>query len=197
LPDEASLAAMIAKALGHVIVNEKTNSGLAFSDWMIRFDESKTFKHFDFDRSVDEDTKASAKAAELLSNSPYKGQLHTAEIFIAELQKRSKEIPNLISPRLGGSIAIRPPVPPDTEDKLGPNQVAAMPLGGRVKMDPWDDTLAMLKSKPLGTLTEHDKMPFEVTPFVIYLTRVGSEPKTSEYRAGPQEESRVQIPHAE
>ena len=196
LPDEASLAAMIAKELGHVIVDEKTAPGFAFYDWMIRFDESKTFKHFDFDRGVDEDAKASAKAAELLSNSPYKGQLQTAEMFIAELQKRSKEIPNLISPRLGGSILVRPSVAPDTEDKPGANQVVAMPLGGRVKMDPWDDTLNMLKSKPLGTLTEHDKMPFEVTPFVIYLTRVGSEPKTSEYSARPQQESRAQVPHA-
>jgi hypothetical protein len=197
LPDEASLATMIAKELGHVIVDEKMNTGFGFYDWMIRFDESKTFKHFDFDRNVDEDTKASAKAAELLSNSPYKGQLQTAGMFIAELQRRSKEIPNLISPRLGGSIAVRPPVAPDTEDKPGENQVVAMPLGGRVKMDPWDDTLDMLKSKPLGTLTEHDKMPFEVTPFVIYLTRVVSEPaKISEYRARPQE-SGVQAPHAE
>jgi hypothetical protein len=198
LPDEASLATMIAKELGHVIVDEKTNTGFGFYDWMIRFDESKTFKHFDFDRSVDEDTKASAKAAELLSNSPYKGQLQTAGMFIAELQRRSKEIPNLISPRLGGSIAVRPPVAPNTEDKPGENQVVAMPLGGRVKMNPWDDTLDMLKSRPLGTLTEHDKMPFEVTPFVIYLTRVVGEPaKISEYSARPQQQSGVQAPHAE
>jgi len=198
LPDEASLATMIAKELGHVIVDEKTNTGFGFYDWMIRFDESKTFKHFDFDRSVDEDTKASAKAAELLSNSPYKGHLQTAGMFIAELQRRSREIPNLISPRLGASIAVRPPVAPNTEDKPGENQVVAMPLGGRVKMDPWDDTLDMLKSRPLGTLTEHDKMPFEVTPFVIYLTRVGSEPtKISEYNTRPQQQSGAQAPHAE
>jgi hypothetical protein len=198
LPDEASLATMIAKELGHVIVGEKTNTGFGFYDWMIRFDESKTFKHFDFDRSVDEDTKASAKAAELLSNSPYKGQLQPAGMFIAELQRRSKEIPNLISPRLGGSIAVRPPVAPNTEDKPGENQVVAMPLGGRVKMNPWDDTLDMLKSRPLGTLTEHDKMPFEVTPFVIYLTRVVSEPaKISEYSARPQQQSGMQAPHVE
>jgi len=198
LPDEASLAAMIAKALAHVIVDEKPNSGFAFYDWMIRFDESKTFKHFDFDSGADEDTKASAKAGELLSNSPYKGQLQTAEMFIAELQRRSKEIPNLISPRLGSSIVIRPPVAPDTEDKPGENQVVALPLGGRVKMNPWDDTLEMLKSKPLGTLTGGDKMPFEVTPFDIYLTRVGSEPaKISEYDARPQEIVGVQGSHAE
>jgi hypothetical protein len=88
-------------------------------------------------------------------------------------------------------------VAPNTEDKPGENQVVAMPLGGRVKMNPWDDTLDMLKSRPLGTLTEHDKMPFEVTPFVIYLTRVVSEPaKISKYSVKPQESS-VQGPHAE
>jgi hypothetical protein len=198
LPDEASLAAMIAKALAHVVVDEKTDQGFGFYDWMLRFDESKTFKHFGFDRGPDEDAKATAKAGELLSNSPYKGQLQTAEMFIAELQRRSKEIPNLISPRLGSSILMRPPVAPDTEEKPGENQVVALPLGGRVKMNPWDDTLDMLKSKPVGTLTAHDKMPFEVTPFFIYLTRVGSEPaKISENSARPGGESRVQTPNAE
>ena len=29
----------------------------------------------------------------------------------------------------------------------------------------------MLKSKPVGTVAEREKMPFEVTPFVLYLTR--------------------------
>jgi hypothetical protein len=187
LPDEASLAVMIAKELGHVIVGQKADTRFGFFDWMIRFDERKTFKHFDFDRSVDEDEKASAKASELLRNSPYKGQLQTAEMFLAELQKRAKEIPNLISPRLGGSILVRPSVAPDTEDKPGAKQIVAMPLGGRVKMDPWDDTLDMLKSKPLGDITERDKMPFEITPFFPYLTRVGGGPtKASEYRVRPQ-----------
>ncbi len=38
-------------------------------------------------------------------------------------------------------------------------------------MDPWDDQLEMLKSKPTGTVAEREKMPFEVTPFMLYLTR--------------------------
>jgi hypothetical protein len=29
----------------------------------------------------------------------------------------------------------------------------------------------MLKSKPVGTVAEREKMPFEVTPFMLYLTR--------------------------
>jgi hypothetical protein len=38
-------------------------------------------------------------------------------------------------------------------------------------MDPWNDQLEMLKSKPVGTVAEQEKMPFEVTPFMLYLTR--------------------------
>jgi hypothetical protein len=38
-------------------------------------------------------------------------------------------------------------------------------------MDPWNDELEMLKSKPVGTVAEREKMPFEVTPFMLYLTR--------------------------
>ena len=29
----------------------------------------------------------------------------------------------------------------------------------------------MLKAKPVGTVAEREKMPFEVTPFMLYLTR--------------------------
>jgi len=192
LPDEASLAAIIAKELGHVMLDRKTDTRFAFYDRLIRFDEKKTFQHFDFVRSREEVSAAGAKAAELLKNSPYKDQLRTAGMFIAELQKRSREIPNLISPRLGDSILIKPPVAADTEDKPDANQIVALPLGGRVKLDPWDDTLNLLKSQPVGSITEREKMPFEITPFVLYLTRVGSgPPKTTEYNGSPHPDSSV------
>jgi len=36
----------------------------------------------------------------------------------------------------------------------------------------------------VGNVTSREKMPFEVTPFMIYLTRVGAEnPKSSELGA--------------
>ncbi len=53
-----------------------------------------------------------------------------------------------------------------------------MPLGGRVKVDPWNDNLEMLKSKPVGAVAEREKMPFEVTPFILYLTRQGDHAET-------------------
>ena len=42
-------------------------------------------------------------------------------------------------------------------------------------MDPWNDKLEMIKSKPVGTVAEREKMPFEVTPFMPYLTRFGTD----------------------
>jgi hypothetical protein len=198
LPDEASLAAMVAKELGHIMLDKKSSTPFGFYDWMNRFDEKHTFQHLDFARSREEDEAASTKAADLLKNSPYKDQLRTAEMFIAELQKRSREIPNLISPRLGGFILSKPSVRADTEDKPEANQIVALPLGGRVKLDPWDDTLDLLKTKPVGSITEREKMPFEITPFVLYLTRVSPEPpKASQFNASPRLESSVRMQQTE
>jgi hypothetical protein len=189
---------MLARELGHVVLGQKMDTRFAFYDRVIRFDEKKTFEHFDFLRSREEDAAAAAKAAELLRNSPYRNQLRTAEIFIAELQKRSREIPNLISPRLGESILVKPAVAADTEDKPEANQIVALPLGGRVKLDPWDDTLDLLKTKPAASITEREKMPFEITPFILYLTRVsGGNPKISQYNGVTHPESGVPPSHNE
>ncbi len=187
LPDEASLAAMLAKEMGYVLTTRKqVDTRFAFYD-RLQFDENTIFRHFDFERKPEEDAAASAKAAELLNNSPYKDQLGSAEMFLAELQQRSSDIPNLISPRMGDAGMLMLPVTAKTEAGDSARHIVALPLGGRVKLDPWDDTLALLKSNNPGALTDRDKMPFEVTPFVLYLTRVGAEnPKTSELNATPR-----------
>ncbi len=187
LPDEPSLAAMLAKEMGYILTSrKKVDTRLAFYD-RLQFDEKRIFQHFDFERKPAEDTAASAKAADLLKNSPYKDQLGTAEMFMAELQERAREIPNLISPRVGDAGLLRLPVAAKTEEGESARHVVALPLGGRVKLDPWDDTLALLKAKTAGTVPDREKMPFEVTPFEIYLTRVGAEnPKTSGLNAAPR-----------
>jgi hypothetical protein len=184
LPDEPSLAAMLAKELGYIILDQgKFDTQFAFYD-RLRFDDTKTFQHFDFARKPEQDAAASAKAAELLKNSPYKDQLATAEMFVAELQARSREIPNLISPRVGDAGLIKLPVAAHADESAAAGHIVALPLGGRVKLDPWDDSLQLLKAKPMGTVSDREKMPFEITPFMIYLTRVGSEsPKASEFGA--------------
>ena len=174
LPDEASLAAMLAKELGVVMLGHKADPHFAFNDRLLHFDEKTTFQHFNFIHDPEDDAKASAKALELLKNSPYKDQLNTPESFIAELQQRAREIPNLISPRLGDAKLLQLPVDPKPEAQTSASHIVALPIGGRIKVDPWSDRLDLLKSKPAGSVAEREKMPFEITPFVLYLTRVGS-----------------------
>ena len=49
---------------------------------------------------------------------------------------------------------------------------AVASLGGRIKLEPWDDQLTLLKPQAEGgTVAEYEKMPFEVAPFLLYLTR--------------------------
>ncbi len=183
LPDEASLGAMVAHEMSHVVLGHRIDSQYAFFDRLL-FDEKDTFRHFGFARTQTEEEAANTKANELLKSSPYKDQLTTAKLFLDALQNRQKDIPNLISPHLGDRVPVnmglasaassqKPGDPSAAADPKAPpqTQIVALPLGGRIKMDPWNDKLEMLKAKPVGAVAEREKMPFEVTPFMLYLTR--------------------------
>ena len=176
LPDEASLATMLAHELSHVVLGHRVDSQYAFFDQLL-VEDKDTFRHFGFARTPEEEAQANAKAIQILNNSPYKNQLGNAGLFLQALESRQKEIPNLISGHLGNRVPnmadLKSTVPVDP--KQNPQKIAALPLGGRVKVDPWNDTLSLIKSKPVGTVAEREKMPFEVTPFMPYLTRYGSE----------------------
>jgi hypothetical protein len=173
LPDNASFATMLAQEMAHIVLGHKVDTQYAFFDRVLAFDEKQTFQHFGFARTKDEDEAASVKAAELIRNSIYKDQLKTTELFLGELQVRAKEIPNLINPKLGNSVLARPVVQ-SANSSSTPDQIVALPLGGRVKLDPWDDKLELMKNKSAGNVSEREKMPFEVTPFMPYLMRESS-----------------------
>jgi hypothetical protein len=92
------------------------------------------------------------------------------------LRQRSSQIPGLINPRLGNTVFANSAVAADTEDKPAANEIDALPLGGRVKIDPWNDGLTLLTRAPVGNISDRDKMPFEITPFMLYLTREAPQP---------------------
>jgi hypothetical protein len=191
LPDEASLATIIAHELGHVVLGHRMDTTFAFFDQLL-VDDKDTFRHFGFARTQEEESAASAKAAQLLANSPpaYKDHLANAALFLSALQARQKEIPNLIAAHLGDKVAtiaeIKTAVAPaaDADAKKNPQMIAALPIGGRVKLDVWFDRLELIKSKPVGTVAEREKMPFEVTPFMPYLTRYNAEAKPTNASTG-------------
>src|ERR1019366_10534016 len=100
-------------------------------------------------------------------------QPETAQLFLQMLHNRSKDIPNLISPHLGDrvltswAITSATPAAQPAAAKPAANVIAALPLGGRIKIEPWNDQLRMLKFKPLGAVAEYEKIPFEVIPFLL------------------------------
>src|ERR1700687_3338641 len=105
LPDEASLATVIAHELSHVVLGHRMDSNFAFFDQLL-IEDKDSFRHFGFARTPDEEYAASEKAAQLLNNSPYKNQLGNAALFLTALEARQKEIPNLISPHLGNRVPV-------------------------------------------------------------------------------------------
>jgi hypothetical protein len=176
LPDEASLATIISHELSHVVLAHRLDSTYAFFDQLL-IEDKDTFRHFGFARTPDEEKAANTKALQILANSPYKNQLGNAGLFLTALGTREKEIPNLISPHLGDRVPIVGDLKSTTpvDPKQNTQMIAALPIGGRVKMDPWNDKLELIKSKPVGNVAEREKMSFEVTPFMPYLTRFGSD----------------------
>ena len=187
LPDEASLAAVLAHEMGHILLGHKFDTKYAFSDRMF-FPDNQVFQRIDIKHTPKEEADADAKAAELLQNSPYKDKLASPGLFLAALQQTAPHLPNLLTANLGSSI-----VHQSKESKHEPGtttlrmsnlqsnapklensdikQIAALPLGGRIKMDPWTDRIEISKAKSVSPLSAHDKMPFEITPIFPYLTR--------------------------
>ena len=179
LPDEATLAAILAHELAHVVLGHPMDTEFAFYN-RLRVDEKDTYRRFGVSRPRDEERAANQKGAELLMKSPYKDQLNTAQCFLQALHSRSKEIPNLVRPHLGNSILTNwtvakgaPCAQPSTGQTANVTTAAfvvALPLGSRIKVDPFDDQLHLLKFKAARPTAESEKMAFEVTP-TVYLTR--------------------------
>jgi len=183
LPDEASLATVIAHELAHVVLGHRMDTTYAFFDQLL-VDDKDTFRHFGFARTPAEEDAANKKAGELLANAlkdpqvAKNWQMTNASLFFKALQTRQKEIPNLISAHLGDRVpGIADVKAPEADPKQNPQTIAALPIGGRVKLDVWYDRLELIKSKPIGAVAEREKMPFEVTPFMPYLTRFNDTSK--------------------
>jgi hypothetical protein len=180
LPDEASLAMVLAHELSHIVLGHHFDTKLAFNDKLF-FPDEESFQRLDFKRTAADEEAADTKALELLKNSPYKDKLGNAGLFLKALQQKGPELSHLIRPHLGNSFAggksvrmstLLASAPALDEKRL--DQIAALPLGGRIKVDPWTDQVELSKAKPVALTSAREKMEFEITPFFPYLTRLST-----------------------
>lgn len=173
LPDEASLAAMLAHELAHVLLGNSPASSSIFADQVI-FPDEESLRKFSFHIDEGDEQATNDKALELLRNSPYKDNLAGPGLFLRQMEAESKELTALISPHLSDPaffssalMALAPPLEPKKLD-----QIAALPLGSRVRLDPWDGGVELMKTKPVELVSPQEKMPLGLAPFYPYLTRV-------------------------
>ena len=117
--------------------------------------------------------------AEILESSPYKQKLGNAELFLKAMSSRAGRLPKLIQATVGNQLAsaetlqrlARFAIQAPALQEKSLVQIAALPLGSRIKVDPWTNQIMLMKAKPISLLSAREKMPFEVTPFAIHLTR--------------------------
>jgi hypothetical protein len=176
LPDEASLAAILAHELAHIALGQQIDTKFAFSDRVI-FEDDAILNRFRFARPQAEEDAANAEALKLLQKSPYNDKLNQAGLFLKALAAEAPRLPNLIKPlfgsrmegsnnvqRMAGLLQSAPEL-----QRTRVEQVAALPLGARTSLDPWTDQLRMTVTRAVPLLSAREKMPFELTPIYLNL----------------------------
>ncbi len=177
LPDEASLALVIAGELSHIALGHRTPTQFAFNNQTMLSD-AELLRTFHFQRTPEEMAEAARKTIEIMKASPYQ-KTANAGLFLKELAARGPALPRLLQANLGNQFAdagalkrleaFAASAPALDENKM--EQIAALPLGSRVKVNPWNNQIVLVKTRPISLLSPREKMPFEITPFALYLTR--------------------------
>jgi Peptidase family M48 len=187
LPDEASLAMILAHELAHIALDHSLDTQYAFNDRML-FNDVQAFSVVQLKRDPREEAEADEKAAEFLNKSPYKDKLGNAGLFLKAVNERARQLPNLLKPHIGNTMVKDSKVTRMAElinsapelQMTKVEQIAALPLDGRVRVDAWSGAAELSKAKPVALMSAREKMPFEVTPVFLYLTRQpgGASPAT-------------------
>jgi len=195
LPDEASLAAVLATELAHIVLGHPSDTTFAFKDRSFVSD-AQLLNRLHFTRSVLEEKEADKEALTLLQNSPYHDKLESVGLFLRQVSARREALPHLIrGGQMGNSLTnfetseVRLQALTTSAPQLDPKkvtQIAALPLGGRIKVDPWNNRIQINTSKAVSLLTAREKMPLEVTPIFPHLTRLALETETPKAVEAPK-----------
>lgn len=176
LPDEASLALVLADELSHIALGHRTPTQFAFYNQTM-LNDADLLAQLRLNRTPRELDEAGAKTIELMRASPYQ-KTANAGLFMKALASRTAILPRLLAANLGNQVAnpdalarlaeFTATAPDLEESKL--EQIAALPLGSRIKLDPYTGRITLVQTKPMSLLSAREKMPFEIAPFMPYLT---------------------------
>jgi peptidase M48-like protein len=184
LPDEASLAMVLAHELAHIALGHRViDTKFSFADKLMVPDD-ELLATVQYRHEMKEELEADAKALEYLKNSPYKEKLGDAGLFLKAITENARKLKSLIQPhvaahigdsahlsRMNELIAQAPTLAPERLD-----QVAALTLGARIIVDPWSGRLELLKAASVPLASAREKASLAVTPLVPYLRYSDAKP---------------------
>jgi hypothetical protein len=184
LPDEASLATMLAHELGHVALGHQLiDTKFSFADRLMVSD-GELLETLRFRRTPKEEAAADEKVVELLGKSPYRDKLATASLFLRTLSEGAKQLPRLIQPHIGDDMAAdgqmtrlvelmkqAPPLMPDSLE-----QITALQLGARLIVDTWSGRVTLDRSPAVPLMSVREKVPFAVTPLMPVIRYAAKPP---------------------
>jgi hypothetical protein len=178
LPNEEDLAAMISFQLAHIALRHPIDTRYAFSD-RLYFPDEYTLQQILLNHTAPQNQEAATKAVNIFRASTYASKAGSVGLFLAQLSQIERNVPALLTPRLGDPLtspsgapwlaAFEQQAPPLQEDDL--QQIAALPLGSHLRIDPWTNEVFSLNFRPAPLLSARDKMPFQVTPIYYRLQR--------------------------
>jgi hypothetical protein len=174
LPDEASLATMLAHELSHVALGHQLiDTKFSFADRLM-VPDGALLEALRFRRTPKEEGAADEKVIELLGKSPYRDKLADAGLFLRTLSEQATQLPRLIQPHIGDYMAadgqmtrlseLMKQAPPLLPDNL--EQIAALQLGARLVVDAWSGKVTLDRSPAVPLMSVREKVPFAVTPLM-------------------------------
>jgi hypothetical protein len=189
VPNEETLAALLAFEVADAMMPKPAQDQYGFSD-ILRLTPTEALKKLSFVDTPEEAQKNSEKAMEMLKKSPYGDKLPNVGLFLSQLQSQKAALKQLIGARLGNQVyftsqllQLAPALEPANLQQLG-----ALPMGSRIKVNAWNDSVSLIETHQMGPLSPREKIPFEVTPINLHLTRYVESSAEVEHSIVPRAE---------
>ena len=190
LPDEASLAMVLAHELGHILSGHTLADRWAVRDWSVLLVEDH-FDHFDFPIDAPVEEAANAKTIQLLKGSPYKDKLGNSVQFLQMLGTQAQSLPSLISPHLISEVplanlllTVAQSTPASKEQSI-----SALPMGSRIDLNPWTSQVDLQKSKPRALASGQKRQPLLINPSIPHLVLQSTEGPEQQGKSVPTDSS--------
>jgi hypothetical protein len=174
---ESGIALIVAHHLAHLALGDpRIDSKLAFPE-VLRVSDGEILAKLRFRHTAEEEKAADKLAIELVRNSCYGAAMPEAALAMQALQWQGRHLTHLIAPSFGEHVADAAHVVCNDEiarfagvyDPKDPDQVAGLPLGSKLLVNPWDGRVEYFRAERPFKRAGYERLEFAVSPFVPVL----------------------------